>query len=476
VRALIEPLELRLMMAVTPVINEFMASNHATLLDGDGDSSDWIEIYNPSDQNLNLDGYFLTDDAAVLDKWRMPAVNVNPGGYLVVFASGKDRAVAGQELHTSFSLASDGGYVGLVAPNHTSVLSSFDYPQQVTDVSYGLDVTTATTHLISTGAAVKVLVPTNSSLGTTWTSRTFNDSSWTSGTTGVGYDLNIQPPPVSGWSVKEVDFNEAIGDVSTATRILNGDFSGYTVAFQGTKDYSQVNLGPGGAYAPDDNLPDGSAANDTYALRASANVFIPEGTWSFDVDSDDGFSLQIPGATFTNLVNQNTSGVNPVRPDTIYYSAQRGPAHTSGTITVGAGGLQTTMVLDFYENGGGDSVELSVGSGAQSWNGSFVLLSDGVLPGWTVKTTSSAPPPNYLSLINTNTQSAMLNNNASALMRMNFNVENPADYDFLKLRMKYDDGFVAYVNGTEVARRNAPASVLWNSAARPNTRSQSLSV
>src|SRR5205814_549341 len=110
-------------------------------------------------------------------------------------------------------------------------------------------------------------------------------------------------------------------------------------------------------------------------------------------------------------------------------------------------------------------VELSVASGQQAWSGAFVLLSDGVLPGWTVKTTSSQPPPNYLGLINTNTQSAMLNNNASALMRTYFNVENPADFDFLKLRMKYDDGFVAYVNGTEVARRNAPSSVLWNSAA-----------
>src|SRR5438132_9253018 len=59
----------------------------------------------------------------------------------------------------------------------------------------------------------------------------------------------------------------------------------------------------------------------------------------------------------------------------------------------------------------------------------------------------------------------MLNNNASAFMRLNFTVQNPADYDILRLRMKYDDGFVAYVNGTEVARRNAPASVTWNSSA-----------
>lgn len=453
------------MMAVTPVINEFMASNDNTIDDVDGDSSDWIEIYNPSDQNLNLDGYFLTDDAAVLDLWRLPAVNVGPGGYLLVFASQKDRAIPGEELHTNFLLDANSGYLALVGPDHTTVLSDYTYPQQLTDVSYGLSLDTQVTHLVNTGASVKVFVPTNGSLGTTWTTRTFVDSSWTTGTTGVGYDLNIPPPPISGWTVKMVDFNEGIVDIPTATRILGGDTSGYTVSFTGFKDYGVVNLGPGGSYSPDDLLPDGQGETETYALRATANVFIPAGTWSFDVGSDDGISLTIPGATFTNKVNQNTAGVVTVRADTIYYSAPRGHAHTSGTITVGPGGLQTTITLDFYENGGGDDVELSVASGQQAWNGAFVLLGDGVLPGWTVKTTSSQPPPNYLPLINTNTQAGMLNNNASAFMRIPFTVENPLDWDILRLRMKYDDGFVAYVNGTLVAQRNAPASVSWNSAA-----------
>jgi len=233
-RAKVEQLEQRLMMAVTPVINEFMASNHSTINDVDGDSSDWIEIYNPSAQTLNLDGYFLTDDVAVLDKWRMPGTTVNPGGYLLVFASAKDRTVVGQELHTNFQLAANGGYVGLTAPDHTTVLSSYDYPQQLTDVSYGLSVDTQVTHLVNTGAAVRVFVPTSSSLGTTWTTQSFNDSSWTTGTTGVGYDLNIPPPPISGFTIKMVDFNESIGDIPTATRILNGDTSGYTVAFTGS--------------------------------------------------------------------------------------------------------------------------------------------------------------------------------------------------------------------------------------------------
>ncbi len=69
-------------------------------------------------------------------------------------------------------------------------------------------------------------------------------------------------------------------------------------------------------------------------------------------------------------------------------------------------------------------------------------------------------------LVSTNVQSAMLNNNASAYIRMPFNVPAGTRFTGAVLRMKYDDGFIAYVNGVEVARRNAPASALFNSTAQ----------
>src|SRR6266478_7201628 len=82
-------------------ITEFMASNSHGLRDQDGDYSDWIEIHNGGTNTVNLDGWFLTDNANDLSKWRFPATNLLVNGYLVVFASGKNRAVAGAELHTS---------------------------------------------------------------------------------------------------------------------------------------------------------------------------------------------------------------------------------------------------------------------------------------------------------------------------------------------------------------------------------------
>lgn len=122
------------------VINEFMATNSSTLADEDGDSSDWIEIYNSDNSPVNLQGYGLSDNSAGADKWLFPNVTLNAGEFLTVFASNKDRSVAGNELHTNFKLSASGEYLGLFVPNGTVVHAYAPvYPSQFTDVSYGID-------------------------------------------------------------------------------------------------------------------------------------------------------------------------------------------------------------------------------------------------------------------------------------------------------------------------------------------------
>lgn len=77
---------------------------------------------------------------------------------------------------------------------------------------------------------------------------------------------------------------------------------------------------------------------------------------------------------------------------------------------------------------------------------------------------STAGP--YAPLLGTNLLAVMPQQNASAFIQAPFTVPgNPADIQSLKLRMRYDDGFVAWLNGTEIARRRAPASLQWDSAA-----------
>ena len=74
-----------------PVVNEFMASNSVTLYDKDGDASDWIELYNPTGQAIDLQGWALTDNEAQPDKWVFSEKTLDAGEYFVVFASGRDR-------------------------------------------------------------------------------------------------------------------------------------------------------------------------------------------------------------------------------------------------------------------------------------------------------------------------------------------------------------------------------------------------
>jgi hypothetical protein len=97
-------------------ITEFMASNTHTLADEDGDFSDWIEIQNTSGTNVNLFNWSLTDSAGNPTKWLFPSTNIAPGSFMVIFASGKDRRIPGQELHTNFKLSADGEYLALFRP------------------------------------------------------------------------------------------------------------------------------------------------------------------------------------------------------------------------------------------------------------------------------------------------------------------------------------------------------------------------
>ena len=75
------------------VINEVLASNRFTILDDDGNSSDWIEILNSGEAPVDLDGYGLTDDGTLPLKWVFPKVLLQPNEPLVVWCSGDDRVV-----------------------------------------------------------------------------------------------------------------------------------------------------------------------------------------------------------------------------------------------------------------------------------------------------------------------------------------------------------------------------------------------
>jgi hypothetical protein len=173
------------------IISEFLAENSGLVLtDEDDFPADWIEIHNPDGTAASLDGYTLTDDPDVPAKWTFPAVTLQAGGYLRVFASGKDRTANLNQLHTNFSLSIGGEYLALIKPDGTTVADEFapEYPPQIKDISFGLGNggPLVETTIIPEAAPLTYFVPA-SDIGDSWQDTTFDDSSWTNATSAVGF-------------------------------------------------------------------------------------------------------------------------------------------------------------------------------------------------------------------------------------------------------------------------------------------------
>jgi len=177
------------------VISEFMAENDSILEDPcDPDEfPDWIEIYNPTDTTINLDGWYLANwnsdnpDPNLRD-WQFPDVNIGPGQFLVVFASDNDiRDPSARYLHTNFKLARNDECVAIVAPDGNTIVHQYTpYPEQLSDISYGL--MQSAEILTPTGVDVRYRVPTSADGGLDWTDPSFSDSGWESGQTPLGFN------------------------------------------------------------------------------------------------------------------------------------------------------------------------------------------------------------------------------------------------------------------------------------------------
>jgi hypothetical protein len=220
----IEPLEARLPLDASQLrITEFVASNDEGLLDYDGESTDWVEIYNTGATPVDLAGLYLSDNDENLTKWQFPFGSgaVDAGGYRIIFASSKDTIKPNGEIHAGFALGADGEYLGLINADGTTIIDQFapEFPEQFEDISYGramLPTGTSTT-IVATGAQSKSWVPTSSIYDASWTGTSFNDAAFSIiGPTGVGYELN--PGDAVNFTA-EIGRTIPSGTVSVYTRI-----------------------------------------------------------------------------------------------------------------------------------------------------------------------------------------------------------------------------------------------------------------
>ena len=341
-----------------------MAVNQGTLADEDGEFSDWIELHNAGANSVNLNGWFLTDNATQLTQWRFPGTNLAPNAYLIVFASGKNRRTPSLPLHTNFKLASSGEYLALVEPDGTTVASAYSprFPTQAAYLSYGIPVRQTVTTLISNNALAQVWVPKDDALGTAWTGLDFDDSSWLTAQTGLGFETDGRTPFLPATVANST--NQFSG-----TQGQDGWFYGY---------WDRKNDADG-VYAPAEFL---AFPNDGGAF--SVNNFWTGSAW-------DWFGGNPPFTELTRTSGQPTApNGNPASADhwviRRYVSTQAGPlaitgtlSHTSDWVRVTATGVATSSLLFIYLTGTGEGYidDLSLVAGAAPGVGANLLANGG---------------------------------------------------------------------------------------------------
>ena len=164
----------------TILINEFLASNvrDTPEMHDFSDYSDWIELYNPSNQPFIIDEVFITDDLSNPLKWKIPNnTSIEAGGYLVIWADDYNEVpgrthtrpywpweqFTTQNQHTNFKLNKSGEEIGLFKAEESEDII-----------------------LIEEGSLWKYLDD-GSDQETDWIELGFNDDSWNSGYAELGY-------------------------------------------------------------------------------------------------------------------------------------------------------------------------------------------------------------------------------------------------------------------------------------------------
>jgi hypothetical protein len=123
---------------IGPILNELMARNESAVYDFQGNTPDWIELYNPNSAAFNLSGMSLSDDFANAGQWLFPANTVvAANSYLVVwFDSARAATNAGPNLNTGRALNGDSGGVYLFNVLG-QLVDSVEYGFQVANLSIG---------------------------------------------------------------------------------------------------------------------------------------------------------------------------------------------------------------------------------------------------------------------------------------------------------------------------------------------------
>ena len=261
-------------------INEVMSSNGYTIADEDGDYSDWFELFNNQETEVDLDGFGISDDIANPFKWVFPSVNIAPKDHLIIFASDKNRI----EYVSHWETVIDWGDVWKYK------LGTSEPPAD-------------------------------------WKDFGFSDQLWASGPSGFGYgdddDATIVPSSTNSIYIRKVFSVDDVTDIKMV--VLNVDYDDAFVAYLNGVEVARENIGTV-------NIPPAyneSATTFTEPLivyGGAPNTYIIQNYQSLLQNGDNVLAIQVHNygtgssdltlipflSLGMNAVPENANGVNPL--------------------------------------------------------------------------------------------------------------------------------------------------------------------
>ena len=406
-------------------------------------------------------------------------------------------------LHTNFRLASSGEYLALVKPDGQTITSQYTprFPEQLQDISYGLELNASTQmQLVDAESLARILVPDSPVSG--WSDIDFNDTSWRGAngelSSAIGFERTDVVEIPSGL-VSFLPYDEANG---SETREV---ISATNLPIAGSSDFLDGQFGNAldfdGSTFIESPVPQGLRDGFTISTWIQPDVGNRTIISALSLDLKSGFWLGYnSGGPWLGIAagageadgakgswsNANASDAMPTLGQWYHVAVTFDPSDTSEEVKFFVNGSKVT---DGVSNanlpngfmGDPEGVTLRIGihnAGNFPFDGrmddtaifdrslteaEIALMSQGGVLG---------AGPFFDGLFRSEVAD-MHGANSSLYSRITFDAPNAAEFDLMRLRMNYDDGFVAFLNGIEIARDNVPDQVTWNSSAdheRPNWR------
>ena len=403
-------------------INEVMASNGETAATVNGGAElDWVELRNDNDDDIDVTGWYMYDDATKPNKWvQIEGSCVVPGhGYKLVWCDKSYTNWAAGEAHAKFGVGKSDSTVVLASSNSLdAIVTTLSLPPQMKDVSYGrgnrektvLGKLDAAQWRVGSGewqaASGPVGMP----------------GSATGGFTVKSYQLNKDACA----NIPAVEGALASGRYSPRTTLAGVQTVAYknasgTVSSEFSSSYrsvSEVGMADNGTY---------------YAILVEGVINIPRaGSWTFSVGSDDGFSLEAWNEKY-HFQSE--------------YTGARGYGQTPAIFRVQEPGAYNVRLL-YFQATGGAALDFCVKEGE------FEDYENFTLDGFSLVGTAASGVTHagaWAGHVSTDVSAAMLNVTNALDWKATFTLDAaPASDDAFRLKVRYADGFTAKVNGTVV--------------------------